>query len=187
MPTRLNNNHSVRVTYHKWPLSMTQTFDRHIQYSSTSRVNQSLPANAGFQNRGVYLQAFPSFPSPPPSFIFWLSFHFSRGQNRSFFAPKPMETLSSTQAISFTFFPLPLIFTSHWWPLAFLILSPRPQNFHVTLPTKKCLFCFLSLALDLCRPFSRWASLAAAYFHFFSVLLLLYIPNLWTMNRRLIL
>ena len=68
---------------------MTQTFDRHIQYSSTSRVNQSLPANAGFQNRGVYLQAFPSFPSPPPSFIFWLSFHFSRGQNRSFFAPKP--------------------------------------------------------------------------------------------------
>jgi len=34
------------------------------------------------------------------SFIFWLSFHFSRGQNRSFFAPKPgqMETLA-TQAM----------------------------------------------------------------------------------------
>ena len=28
------------------------------------------------------------------------------------------------------------------------------------IPTKKCLLCFLSLALDLCRPFSRWASLA---------------------------
>ena len=25
---------------------------------------------------------------------------------------------------------------------------------------KKCLLCFLSLALDICRPFSRWASLA---------------------------
>ena len=25
---------------------------------------------------------------------------------------------------------------------------------------KKCLLCFLSLALDLCRPFSRWVSLA---------------------------
>ena len=25
---------------------------------------------------------------------------------------------------------------------------------------KKCILCFLSLALDLCRPFSRWASLA---------------------------
>ena len=55
---------------------------------------------------------------------------------------------------------LPLIFILHWWPLAFLILSPPPQNFHVVLPTKKCLLCFLSLALDLCRPFSRWASLA---------------------------
>ena len=61
---------------------------------------------------------------------------------------------------SFTFFSLPLIFTLHWWPLAFLILSPPLQNFHVVLPTKKCLLCFLSLALDLCRPFSRWVSLA---------------------------
>ena len=39
-------------------------------------------ANAGFQNRRVCLQAFPSFPSPSPSFTFWLSFHFLRGQNR---------------------------------------------------------------------------------------------------------
>ena len=38
---------------------------------------------------------------------------------------------------------------------AFLILSPPPQNFHVVLPTKECLLCFLSLALDLCRPFSQ--------------------------------
>ena len=32
-----------------------------------------------------------NLPSPPspPSFIFWLSFHFSRRQNWSFFAPKP--------------------------------------------------------------------------------------------------
>ena len=55
------------------------------------------------------------------------------------------------------FFSLPLIFSLHWWPLA---LSPPLQNFHVVLPTKKCLLCFLSLALDLCCPFSRWASLA---------------------------
>ena len=56
-----------------------QTFDRHM---SSSRANQALRslANAGFQNRGVCLQAFPPFPSP--SFIFCLSFHFSRGQNR---------------------------------------------------------------------------------------------------------
>ena len=51
-------------------------------------------------------------------------------------------------------------FTLHWWPLAFLILSPLPQNFDIVPPTKKSLLCFFSLALDLCRPFSRWASLA---------------------------
>ena len=138
---------------------MTQTFDRHIQYCSTSRVNQSLPANAGFQNRGVCLQAFPSFlplPLPLPPLSFFGSHFISRAAKTGLsLLRNQMETLSSTQAISFTFFPLPLIFTSHWWPLAFLTLSPRPQNFHVTLPTKKCLFCFLSLALDLCRPFSR--------------------------------
>ena len=59
---------------------------------------------------------------------------------------------------SFTFFSLPLIFPLYWWPLAFLILSPPLQNFHVVLLTKKCLLCFLSLALDLCRPLTRWAS-----------------------------
>ena len=58
------------------------------------------------------------------------------------------------------FFSLPLIFTLHWWPLAFLILSPSLQNFNVVLPTKKVSFRFLSLALNPCRPFSRWASLA---------------------------
>ena len=34
-----------------------------------------------FKIDGVCLQAFPFFPFPPSSFIFWLSFHFSRGQN----------------------------------------------------------------------------------------------------------
>ena len=45
---------------------------------------------------------------------------------------------------------------------------------------------FLSLALDLCRPFSGWVSLA---YRFFSVFLLLYIPNFldMTINLSLIL
>ena len=34
------------------------------------------------------------------------------------------------------------------------------QKLLVVLPTKKCLLCFLSLALNPCCPFSRWASLA---------------------------
>ena len=57
-------------------------------------------------------------------------------------------------------FPLPLIFTLHWSPLAFVILSPSLQNFHVVLPTKNVSFVFYLSALNLCRPFSRWASLA---------------------------
>ena len=64
---------------------------------------------------------------------------------------------------SFTFFSLPLIFTLHWWPVAILLLSPPLQNFHVVLPTKNCLLCFLSFALDLCRPFLVELRWSAAY------------------------
>ena len=53
------------------------------------------------------------------------------------------------------FFLLPLIFTLHWWPLAFLILSPPLQNFHVVLPTKTCLlFLFISRSKSLSPFFS---------------------------------
>ena len=39
---------------------------------------------------------------------------------------------------SFPFqFSLPLIFTLHWWPPAFLILSPPLQNFHVVLASNR--------------------------------------------------
>ena len=78
--------------------------------------------------------------------------------SRNFLATRFVEEMS--YVFSFTFLSLPLIFTLHWWPLAFLILLPPLRNFHVVLPTKTCLLCFLSLALDLCHPFSRWASLA---------------------------
>ena len=69
------------------------------------------------------------------------------------------------------FLLLPLIFILHWWPLAFLILSPPLQNFDLVLPTtqKKCLLRFFSLALDLSRPFSRWASLACSLTFSFSL------------------
>ena len=64
----------MRVRYHTWPLSMKQLkplIDT-CKYCVTSRTNQALRslANAGFQNRGVCLQPFPSFPSPS------LLFHF---------------------------------------------------------------------------------------------------------------
>ena len=48
---------------------------------------------SGFENHNGWLQAFPSFPSPIPSFSFLLSPQFSRGQNAehpvsSLFAPR---------------------------------------------------------------------------------------------------
>ena len=62
-----------------------------------------------------------------------------RDTSRNVLVTRFMEEMS--YVFSFTFFSLPLIFTLHWWPLAFPILSPQLQNFHV-LPTKKCLLCF---------------------------------------------
>ena len=50
------------------------------------------------------------------------------------------------------FFSQPLIFTLQWWPLAFLILSPL-QNFHVVLPTKKCLLRFFISRSKSLSPF----------------------------------
>ena len=78
------------------------------------------------------------------------------------------------------FFSLPLIFTLPWWPLAFLILLPPLQNFHVVLSTKKCLLCFKFLAPDLCRPCSRWASLACRLLSLFLGLSLALHSKLWT-------
>ena len=49
-----------------------------------------------------------------------------------------MEEMS--YAFSLTFF----MFSLHWWPLAFLILSPLLQNFHVVPPTKNVSFVFIS-------------------------------------------
>ena len=86
-------------------------------------------------------------------------------------------------------FSLPIVFTLHWWPLAFLIFSLPLQNCHVVLPTKKCLLWSLSLALDLCRPFSRWASLAYRLIFLFVCLSLALFSKFvdMTINLRLIL
>ena len=56
--------------------------------------------------------------------------------------------------------------------VAFAIFSPPLKNFHVVFPTKKCLLCFLSLALDLYCPFSRWALLACCLLSLFLCLCL---------------
>ena len=75
-------------------------------------------------------------------------------------------------------FSLPLIFTFHWWPLAFLIFSPPLQNFHGVFPTKIVYLVFSSRRRSLLSFFLDELRWPAAYFLFFSVFLFLYIPNL---------
>ena len=53
----------------------------------------------------------------------------------------------------FTYFSLLLIFTLHWWPLAFLILSLPLQNFHVVVPTNKCVLWFFISRSKSLSPF----------------------------------
>ena len=85
-----------------------------------------------------------------------------RETSRNFLVTLFLEEMS--YVFSFTFFSLPLIFTLHWWPLAFLMLSPPAAATKFSCcSSKKNVSFFLalwSLALDLCRPFYRWASLA---------------------------
>ena len=75
-----------------------------------------------------------------------------------------MEEMS--YAFSFTFhFSLLLIFSLHRRPLAFLILSPPLQNFHVVVPTKSISFVsylslWISVALFLCRLLSLFLCLS---------------------------
>ena len=52
------------------------------------------------------------------------------------------------------FFSLPLIFTLHWWPLAFLILSPPLQNFHVGFQQQMSPLFFISRSRSLSPFFS---------------------------------
>ena len=88
------------------------------------------------------------------------------------------------------FFSLSLIFTLHWWPLAFLILSPPLQNFHVVLSTKKCLLCFFISRSKSLSPFFSlsFAGLPPTFSLFLCVSLALYSKFVdMTINLSLIL
>ena len=91
------------------------------QYCSTSRAIQALHSltNAGFQNRGVCLQAFfPSFPSPSPSPLFHFLALFS------FLAWPTRESRSSVFLCSETK-PKRLLRRLVKWVLHFLRLGRR--------------------------------------------------------------
>ena len=106
----------------------------------------------------------------PVSWGWFLLFSHSRGHKTKGTSPtRPGSPTPCKQGLSYTLsyvfsftsfvFLLPLIFTFHWWPLAFLIFSPPLQYFHVVLPTKKCLLCFF---VSCSRSLSPFCSLSFA-------------------------
>ena len=53
--------------------------------------------------------------------------------------------------------------------ISYFLTAATKLSPHVVLPTKRCLLFCLSLTLNLCRPFSRWASLACRLLSFLSL------------------
>ena len=84
-----------------------------------------------------------------------------RETSRDFLVTLFLEEMS--YVFSFTFFSLPLIFTLHWWPLAFLMLSPpaAATKFSCCSSKKKCLLFFSSL-ISRSRSLSPFLSLSFA-------------------------
>ena len=111
-------------------------------------------------------------------FCTFLCRYFARLQretSRNFLVTRFMEEMS--YVFSFTsVFSLPLIFTLHWW-LSFCYR--RSKNFMLFFRQNVSVGFYLSLQISVALFLVelRWP---AAYFLFFSVFLLLYIPNLWT-------
>ena len=89
--TRINNNCRKLICL-LWLLSMKQTFDWHMSMFLTSCANQVLHslASRGFQNPGVCLQAFSSFPRSR-CFIFCLLLHNVRSKTKN---PFPLSFFS---------------------------------------------------------------------------------------------
>ena len=79
-----------------------------------------------------------------------------RETSRNFLVTRFMEELS--YVFLFTFFSLPLIFTLVAASISHFLTAAK--KFSRCSSHKKCFLCFLSLALALCRSFSRCASLA---------------------------
>ena len=91
-----------------------------------------------------------------------ITWHFQNLLSCTFYGGNVLHVL----AHFFFFFSLPLIFTLHWWPLAFLILSPPLQSFLVVLPTKKMspLFVFSLSFAGLPPTFSFSLSFSCSIF-----------------------
>ena len=62
----------------------TTQYETNLWSTNVNTVRLAEPQGAPFAGERGLWQAFPSFPSPSPTLIIWLLFHFSLGQNRKF-------------------------------------------------------------------------------------------------------
>ena len=71
-----------------------------------------------FKIKGFVCKRF--LPSPPPSFNFWLSFHFTRGQTGLSLLRNQIEMLATQAKIYHFFFTkkVPLLYTFYWQMVA---------------------------------------------------------------------
>ena len=105
--------------------------------------------------------------------LFWTTWNFQKLLSYTFFGGNVVRVL-----VHFFF----TVAHFHLALVAASILTPL-QNFHVVLPTKKCLLFFLSLLIYVAL-FLVELGWPAAYFLFFSVFPFLHIPNLWTWQLK---
>ena len=113
-------------------------------------------------------------------FCTFLCSYFARLQRETcwnFLVTRFIEEMS--YVFSFTFFSLPLNFTLHWWPLAFLILSP-PLLLEENSNKKMSPLFFISRSRSLTPYFSLSFAGLWPTFSFSLSFSCSIIPNLWT-------
>ena len=88
------------------------------------------------------------------TFLFRCFARLQRETSRNFLVRRKCRTCTRSLFFTATHFHLALVVAniSHFFTAA--------TKFSCCFSNKKCLLCFLSLALNPCRPFSRWAVLA---------------------------
>ena len=87
LPTRINNNHWKLIYVSRTIPSSQYETNLWLTHVNTVRLAEPIRhcvrwRTQVFKIKGFVCKRFLPSPPPPPTFIFWLLFHFSRGQNR---------------------------------------------------------------------------------------------------------
>ena len=109
-----------------------------------------------FKIEGYVSKRFLPSPPPPPSFTFWLSFHFSRGQNRKspssvFFCSETKRKRLLRRLMIYKLFFSSYLVHKRWLLSQASLRRPRKLGIRIVAWPKPRLFCEESLGLELFR------------------------------------